>query len=167
MKKAAIFLMAFSAALCLVIYMLYKEDMSRMENGEPVLFSCWGYEYAPVVGDPDEEELIMEVLENTITSRGATIEITNNTGQDISFGEDYTIEKYEGGKWNNIAVIYDDNDWNDMLYIVENGVPAEFRIYWADIYGELGSGSYRIKKVYYYDYNLSEENEIYGYFKIK
>ena len=68
MKKAAIFLMAFSATLCLVIYMLYKEDMSRMENGEPVLFSCWGYEYAPVVGDPDEEEPIMEVLENTITS---------------------------------------------------------------------------------------------------
>ena len=61
MKKAAIFLMAFSAALCLVIYMLYKEDMSRMENGEPVLFSSWGYEYAPVVGGSNAAELIMEV----------------------------------------------------------------------------------------------------------
>lgn len=167
MKKAAIFLIAFSAALCFIMYMFYREDMKRTAVGEPVLFSTWGYEYAPVEEDPNNGRLIVEVEENTITSRGATMSIENNTGHDISFGEEYSIQKYDGGNWKNITAIYNDNDWNDMLYIVENGVPAEFRIYWAETYGELDSGSYRIKKVFFSDYDTSKTDELYGYFKIK
>lgn len=167
MKKAAIFLMVVSVALCLTIYMLYTEDMSRMEKGEPVLFSCWGQEYAPVVDNENNEEIRFEVKADTITARGATINIVNNSDYDISFGEDYVIQKYERGNWKSIDTASEVNDWNDMLYIVESGNPAEIRVYWADKYGELEGGSYRIGKTIIDNYNLSTSYDVYGYFKIE
>lgn len=167
MKKAAIFLMVFSAALCLFIYVLYKEDMSRMDKGEPVLFSTWGYDYTPAVEVENDEKIYIEFDDGTVTTRGATINVVNNTESDISFGESYVIEKYQSGIWKTVARSIAENDWNDMLYIVEKNNMAEFRIYWADLYGELESGDYRIVKYYAVDYDLSQLYELYGYFEIK
>lgn len=167
MKKAAIFLMVFSAALCLFVFILYKEDMKRMDNDEPVLFSTWGHEYTPGEDVEELDELYIEFKDGTITSRGATINVVNNKSYDISFGEFYSIEEFEMGTWKELSARGSENNWNDMLYIVESGKTAEFRIYWAELYGELESGNYRLRKIYSDDYELNRTSDLYGYFKIE
>ena len=53
MKKKNVILIMLLVVVIIVIllFVVYKIDMKRMENNEPVLFSTWGYDYAPPVGN--------------------------------------------------------------------------------------------------------------------
>lgn len=159
--------MAVSAAICLIVFALYREDMRRMDNGEPVLFSTWGTKYVPPGESGDDLTLRIDIPEDTVTTRGATINIVNDLDYDVMFSEYYALDRYENGMWIRLPAASGEGDWNDMFYVVESGYTAEFRIYWADAYGEIDSGKYRIEKIYTDDYNITDVYKLYGYFEIK
>ena len=173
MKKLAIFLICLAAGLCAVFGLLYKADLARMANNEPVIFSTWGYNYADTDEDTSADNevhdlLYMEAEENTITSRGINMSIVNNSVNDVAFGDYYSIEKLNGGMWKKLNYITAETpDWNDMTYVIETGSRADFNFYWADMYGELEPGEYRMVKLYIDSSNSAEINYLYGYFTIK
>ena len=94
--------------------------------------------------------------------------IVNNSVNDVAFGDYYSIEKLNGGMWKKLNYITSETpDWNDMTYVIETGSRADFNFYWADMYGELEPGEYRMVKLYIDSSNSAEINYLYGYFTIK
>ena len=49
MKKAAVVIIVIVVLLAIAIFSAYMIDINRMENNRPVVFSTWGYDYAPPV----------------------------------------------------------------------------------------------------------------------
>ncbi len=60
MKKKIILILVIVLVICLIFGILYLIDMNRMENNKPVLFSTWGYDYAPPVGISNDYDLRYE-----------------------------------------------------------------------------------------------------------
>ncbi len=169
MKKLAIFLICFAAVICAVFSGLYRVDLARMANNQPVIFSTWGYDYA--VPDVSEESVYDPVciipVEGTVTSRGMVIDIVNNSDNLVYFGDYFSIERKLEGSWKKLNYISPDMpDWNDVTYVVEQGGTASFSYYWADMYGELEPGDYRIVKLYFDDTAASEIMYLYSGFTV-
>jgi len=176
MKNTAIFMICLTMCICVTFGVLYKVDMNRMANNEPIVFSTWGEEYSPseitepaMNDDVYEDMLSFEVEEDTVNPRGLNARIINNTDSDIAYLEYYRIEKKMGDKW----CYYDYNNdlgpsWSDMTYIVESGAVAEISFYWSELYGELDSGIYRIVKEYYDNSDMSNRvHYLYGEFVLR
>lgn len=88
-----------------------------------------------------------------VKNTSGTITIKNTSGHDISFGLEFSIQKYENGQWNTlkanevvipaIAVLVHDKDvYSDTIQ-------------WKDSYGTLSEGIYRIVKTIY----MGEQNK--------
>lgn len=173
MKKLAIFLICFFVGICLVFSMIYKADLARMANNEPVIFSTWGFDYADETETESREvntndPVYIVPVEGTITSRGMVIDIVNNSDDTVYFGDYFAIEKRKGDSWKKLNYITSGSpDWNDVTYIIEPGGTVSFSYYWADMYGELEEGDYRIVKLYFDDTEASEIMYLYGGFRIK
>ncbi len=101
-------------------------------------------------GHPEQriiDSILMEVKEETRTSKGATFIIKNNTNEDYAYGEPYTIEKYENKSWQELETLTKaPSSWNEILYILKAGEENELYIDWSLGYGELKSGTYRLIK---------------------
>ena len=100
------------------------------------------------VNELDEVDGVsMVIKDGTLTRRGATIVITDTSDMDYTYGEEYRIDKYKDGNWEELDVIVEGNyGWNSIGYMVdENGV-LELDIKWEWLYGGLENGYYRIVK---------------------
>lgn len=79
-----------------------------------------------------------------IKTTSGTLVIKNNSGTDISFGLNYSIHKYENGQWTVLA-----GNWGAIPAIAEmvpNGKSSTNILKWADVYGSLPQGTYRVVK---------------------
>lgn len=91
--------------------------------------------------------VLLEVKEDTRTSKGATFIIKNNTDEDYSYGPQYTIEKFENQAWTEIDTLTGEPlTWNSIVYSLKANEEKEFIIDWSLGYGELKSGTYRLVK---------------------
>ena len=91
--------------------------------------------------------ILLEVKEDTRTSKGATFIIKNTSDNEYSYGEPYTIEKSENGNWKEIDTLTGESQaWNDILYNLKPNETRELNIDWSFGYGELKSGTYRLVK---------------------
>lgn len=100
------------------------------------------------VNELDElEGVSMVIKEGTLTRRGATIIITDNSGKDYTYGDEYRIDKYDDGKWEELEVIVEGNyAWNSIGYYVDKNNKLELDVKWEWLYGRLDDGYYRIVK---------------------
>lgn len=57
-----------------------------------------------IENDNKNEEIFLLVKKDTITSKGATFVLKNNTDEDYSYEPSYYIEKKEDNKWNEIIL---------------------------------------------------------------
>ncbi len=171
MKKVALFLIMFAAGLSLIFYALYKADLIRMANNQPVIFSTWGYDYADIdlEGEITDDEVVYARIEDeTLTSRGVVVDVFNVGQNSAVFGDYYTVERKTGSRWIKLNYVTGEApDWNDMNYIVDPENNAAFSFYWSDIYGELGPGKYRVGKLYIIDDGSNEIRNLYCEFEIK
>ena len=56
-KHIFILLVVFILFILLTLFVLYKIDITRMKNNQPVLFSTWGFEYVPPINlNPEKME---------------------------------------------------------------------------------------------------------------
>lgn len=74
MNKSKLFLIILISIIIIflvTIYMMYRSDMRRMKNGEPVKYSNWGYAYSTLDIIDDEEQMryneLQEKTQRTLT----------------------------------------------------------------------------------------------------
>ena len=89
----------------------------------------------------------MTIKDKTLNETGATIIITDNTGKNNIYGEEYRIDKLVNDKWEKMNIIVDGNyAWTLIGYYVDEDNKLEMKINWEWLYGKLDSGEYRIVK---------------------
>ena len=94
-------------------------------------------------------DISMSIKEGTLTNKGATIIITNNSDKNFIYGNPYEIEIKKDGKWHKIDVKL---IFNEPAIILKSKESNEIKINWNDGYGKLASGTYRIIKSVSYEF---------------
>ena len=107
-----------------------------------------------------DKNVELSIKEDSLTSRGVTLILTNNTNKLLHYDEEYVIEIKDNDDWYVI-----DNDFfvNNPLWDVEKNSKKEIELNWKSSYGKLKKGKYRIiKKVFFED-----ESESYFYISVE
>ena len=72
-----------------------------------------------------------------------TVRITNNSGEEFSYGEYFSLQKQIDGQWYTVPVRADNVGFQDIAHILPNGESAS-ETYNLNIYGTLEPGTYRL-----------------------
>lgn len=89
------------------------------------------------------DTIYLEVEKDTVTPTSLTYRICNRTGEELYYGVDYEIEMYQDGGWQSFDV---DAAWIEIAVALPANNNNEEAIDWANIYGELPKGKYRLIK---------------------
>ncbi len=89
----------------------------------------------------DTEGVSMDIEE--IGTSDITVLITNNSGEEFSYGEYFSLQKQIDGQWYTMPVRADNIGFRDIAYILPDGKSAS-KTYNLDIYGTLEPGLYRL-----------------------
>lgn len=84
-----------------------------------------------------------------VTSTGVTLVCTQSGGEptgELQTGSDYKLIVLENEVWKEVPTIMENFGWNTIAYMVPMEDSIEFEIDWEWLYGELPTGTYRIKK---------------------
>lgn len=94
-----------------------------------------------------QNDISFTVITDTITGKGATFIMRNNSNKRFYYGPEYIIEKKENDNWKEVKNITGKPlSWNAIAYnLKENGI-NEINIDWSYGYGELDKGTYRLVK---------------------
>ena len=95
-------------------------------------------EAAPLPG------VTMEITD--VTETGITVSLVNHTELNMEFGEEYSLEVWNGTGWE--AVPYEDGQWafHSIAYSMPENQPVEWKADWEALYGPLEPGRYRLVK---------------------
>ena len=93
----------------------------------------------------------MDIKENTLNSSGLTMVIKNLSDKDLSYGNPYTIEKYENGYYQTLVPI-NEVAFTLPAFSLKKNESVELNISWNYGYGKL-KGKYRIVKNFDYHEN--------------
>lgn len=94
----------------------------------------------------ENEYIVMQIVDDTLTPKGAQLVLYNNDQNAISFGSEYFIQIYTNNSWYDIGI--GNVDWTGELITVEAYCEYTVDLDWYSIYGEIPSGRYRIIKEY-------------------
>ena len=93
------------------------------------------------------DNVTMEIVGGTLTNTGATIVITDLSGEDNTYSEWYRVDKLEDGKWYELEDIVNGNvGWHSVGRSVGEDNKLTMEINWEWLYGPLKNGKYRIVK---------------------
>ncbi len=107
--------------------------------------------------ESNDKSVTLSISEDSITSKGLTLTIKNNTDKDITYGEDYVLEQKRNDKW------YKSNDeqsFTALGNVLEANGTDEQKV----SYSALEDGEHRIIKIFNSD---SEEFELCAEFDLK
>lgn len=109
------------------------------------------------------KEISIEIKENTLTSDGLTLIITDENrlveGYDVAF----IIEKKEVENWKELEPITNNIVWTTKKYVLDENNQVEIKQNWKRIYGSLSKGEYKLIKyitINKEQYSISLEFEI-------
>ncbi len=90
-------------------------------------------------------DVSLSLKTNTLTSKGATFIIKNNSKEDYTYGAGYKIQVKKDGEWQDIEL---DQPlvWNSIAYSLISRGQREINIDFTYGYGELSKGQYRLVK---------------------
>ena len=83
-----------------------------------------------IIENNKNEDISLLVKEDTITSKGATFILKNNTDQDYAYEPSYYLEKEENNKWNEI-VLEEPLTWNSVIYTLKAREENEINVDWS------------------------------------
>ena len=111
------------------------------------IFICFGliFGLSGCRKDLTDNNVFLLVKDGTLTNKGTTLILKNNSNIDYSYGEPYYIEREIDGVWKKVETIHD-VVFNLPAWSIESGKSVEFNIDWEYGYGQLKSGKYRIVK---------------------
>ena len=90
----------------------------------------------------ENQEGLTMTVEDIGTSE-ITVRITNDSGEEFSYGENFSLQKQIDGQWYMIPVRADNIGFQDIAHILPNGESVS-ETYDLDIYGTLEPGIYRL-----------------------
>lgn len=91
------------------------------------------------------EGVTLTVNEETVSSEGITYTVDNQSETDLNFGQDYSLQKEEKGKWYQLSPANPVAVTMELLW-VPAGSTETLEINWDAAYGKLPAGHYRILK---------------------
>lgn len=104
----------------------------------------------------------MQIKEDTLSKKEATIIIKNNSDYDITFGEYFWIEKYDNKTYSfEILNELPNNNcgFNDIAYVAKQGEFREFKHDWSCMYGSLDKGLYRLVKDVFFESDIPIDDD--------
>ena len=119
--------------------------------------------------DHDLSDIVsMYIKEGTLTKTSATVVIEENEDYDISYGEPFTLEKYNysNNTWEEMKIICDNCGFILPAYYATPSKPLVLKHDWSIIYGELTKGLYRIVKTASFS-TIPDEYKIWTEFEIE
>lgn len=97
----------------------------------------------------------LTVDSDSVTPVGITYTISNQSKKDLSYGQDYSIQKEKDGKWYLVEPKSPVAVTMELLWIPAGNADT-MQLGWENSYGKLSSGKYRILKMF------SDEEQGYG-----
>lgn len=94
----------------------------------------------------DTNYVKIEVDKSTITPTCISIIITNNNENDLSYGEEFKIQKNINGKWKDLDYASDKLYWNTIALITNGKSQTSKKLDIEHYYGKLDNGTYRVVK---------------------
>lgn len=99
----------------------------------------------------DIEGVSMTIVPESVTSKGLSLVISDVNDPTHTFGEWYELKTYVSGSWEDTPVtISGDYGFNDIGLLTDSSGTLELTINWEWLYGNLGSGTYKIVKALYF-----------------
>ena len=92
-----------------------------------------------------EGPVTLTLKSGTLTNKGATFILINDSNITYSYGPEYYIEKYENNTWNEIKLDIP-LTWNSIINTLKPGEKSEINIDFTFGYGILSNGKYRLVK---------------------
>ena len=93
------------------------------------------------------EDVVMTIVDGSLTNKGATILITDYSGERYTYNLWYRIDQKIDGKWQEREYIVDgDVAWNEPAFYVDKNHELVMEEDWSWLYGELEKGTYRLVK---------------------
>ncbi|MBQ9106252.1 MAG: hypothetical protein IJY56_00010 [Clostridia bacterium] len=87
-----------------------------------------------------------------------TLTVENNTGDEVTYGEAYTAQRFEDGEWKTVPFGKDGGWFIEIAYKLPDGESAEVVIDLAKQHSEaLSDGRYRIIKNFYLSAERAED----------
>ncbi len=113
---------------------------------DPTITEGGVWEYTP---ESEDAEIGVSMDVSNITPSGATVHFyrfdTEGSGE-LSYGESFTLEMDNDGKWEEVPVITENAAFNDIAHIIPANETCEIQTDWEWLYGTLTPGTYRIRK---------------------
>lgn len=91
------------------------------------------------------QDVVLAVDEESVKTTEITYTIDNQSQKDLTYGRDYYLEMEKDGKWYQVIPKQEIAITLDLLW-VPAGMTESIFVNWADSYGELKAGHYRIIK---------------------
>lgn len=114
---------------------------------------------ATTPSDPQEDPNLVTVEVAKVSASGITLEIHNNAKDTFYFGEEYYVEKNEGGEWIKLEEPNGEPMFIAIAYAAEAGKSAIWEADFEWRYGALPAGEYRIIKDGFFS---NEDGETYA-----
>ena len=99
-RKRLLMLFGIIGIVLLSIILMFFADVNRMRNNQPVLFSTWGFDYAPPI-DLSSEKIELAITEYLVNRNDLESQKYNDEKWFVSF-KTYLIEEKENKKTYNI-----------------------------------------------------------------
>lgn len=93
----------------------------------------------------DIKEVTMNIKEGTLSNKGVTLVIRDESDRKNVYGEDYRLQILKDGNWKNLPT-KTNLDFTSIGYTINKGEVREFEVDWSFTYGPLENGKYRILK---------------------
>lgn len=98
----------------------------------------------------------MTLDDSNLSETGISLVVKNEIDKELTFGEDYTLEKKILGQWYRVmhkpSMIFKSVGWDAIGYPVSQKSERTFEINWEWLYGNLKEGNYRIVKKFIVNY---------------
>ena len=121
-----------------------------------------GQKAEEIIYNRNQENVVVEVLMDTVTRNGVTIVITDKNENPYGWGKSYKLQQKIADEWYDVAP-QSEMIFEEIAYILDENGQLKQDIDWTRFYGELGNGTFRIVKDTYdngYIYFYSNEFEI-------
>lgn len=130
MKKKVLIIFAVILAVAIALEVMYLIDMYMIKNNKPVMFSTWGYEYAPPEIIGDIVSIVDKTKENSFVTCDSALEKIYEDGKNEYYlnciKSKYVVVKYENGYEEDVktalkngVITIEDLDIFNIDYIVQ------------------------------------------------
>lgn len=95
----------------------------------------------------NQDKVSLSLKDKTLKNTGVTLVLKNNNNKLLYYDEKYELEIKQSNNWYKINI---EAYFNEPLWQIKPNTEQEIKLNWANVYGKLAKGTYRlIKKVYF------------------